>query len=225
MYRRGKRYGDKDTNTPLKMPYMISNPHDDSEPSPKRVGAGESKWLQIASIDPAIYNCGLRIERRYYVDGILQVKTYVQVRMDFSTTDDIYKSCTEILTAYLPQLSLSHYILVESQLPINYGLVRMSQHIITLLSIRLANVGMRPLIVEIDPKCKTHFLNAPKKMDKPTRKKWACIESDRLLRSRGEVHIADTILTYKKRDDHGDVICFCEAWWIMGNGFNEFFHI
>lgn len=224
MYKRSLRFN---KSVKENSPYTIFNPHSKNENIPLRsseIFPDIIPWIQVTCIDPGIYNCGLRVERRYIENGIMKTVTLVQMRLDFSSksvTDLIgkdtmhYKNSTNILDEYTDHFITSHYILIESQLPINYDLVRMSQHIISHISVSVKDKGLYPLIVEIDPKIKTNLLGAPKKMTKTQRKIWAYEKGIELLKKNGEESIANMIMSFKKKDDHGDVICFCESWFII----------
>ena len=187
-------------------------------------------FIQIMSIDPGIRNCGLRIEQRRLLDNVLiDVKTVIMVRINFHEEDHLecknsgtvaldtsyYTRSTEILDKFLPYAIQCQYILIESQLPINYSMVRMSQHIITYLCIGVKNRGNRPLIIEIDPHLKSRLLNAPSKMKKPELKKWCRQKALEVLLARGDNVGHDAILKVGKGDDMGDTVCQCEAWWVI----------
>lgn len=109
---------------------------------------------------------------------------------------------------YLQYFINSHYICIESQLPINYDLVRMSQHITTYLMTVVRNVGCRPLIVELDPHLKSQMLGGPPKMTKVELKAWAHKMGVHFLRESGEHEMADFLEARKKGDDMGDVILY-----------------
>ena len=186
--------------------------------------------IQIMSVDPGIRNCGLRIEQRRLLDNILvDVKTVIMVRINFNEEDHLecknpetvvfdtsyYTRSTDILDKFLPYAIQCQYILIESQLPINYSMVRMSQHIITYLCLGVKNRGYRPLIIEIDPHLKSRLLHAPGKMKKPELKKWCRQKALDVLSARGDNVGHDAILKVGKGDDMGDTVCQCEAWWVI----------
>jgi len=187
-------------------------------------------FIQIMSVDPGIRNCGLRIEQRRLLDNILvDVKTVIMVRINFNEEDHLecknpetvvfdtsyYTRSTDILDKFLPYAIQCQYILIESQLPINYSMVRMSQHIITYLCLGVKNRGYRPLIIEIDPHLKSRLLHAPGKMKKPELKKWCRQKALDVLSARGDNVGHDAILKVGKGDDMGDTVCQCEAWWVI----------
>ena len=110
-------------------------------------------------------------------------------------------------------MSYCQYILIESQLPINYDMVRMSTHIISFLMMNLENKGCKPMICEVDAYFKSRILNAPKKMTKPELKKWCREYALELLQKRGDTVAYDSMVKAGKQDDMGDVVCYCEGWW------------
>lgn len=219
----------KNQPTQAKCPYIIFNPHLDKPAlSSTDLYPNTNPYIQLASIDPGIKNCCIRIERRTFDNGIMKVQTLIQIKIDFTLTNsnpDInigldtiyYINCLSILEPYIPFFITSQYILIESQLPINYDMVRMSQHLITFLMMSVKNKGLKPLIVEIDSRFKSRIFGAPPKMTKPQLKKWAWEYAVSILKARGDNETANMILTCGKKDDHGDVICYTEAWWIILN--------
>ena len=202
---------------------------------PRGGGTGQysvlESFIHIMSIDPGIRNCGLRVEQRRLLDNVLvDVKTVIMVRINFNEEDSqgerkdsgtvtldtsYYTRSADILDQFIPYAIQCQYILIESQLPINYSMVRMSQHLITYLCVGVKNRGYRPLIIEIDPHLKSRLLNAPTKMKKPELKKWCRQKALEVLLARGDNVGHDAILKVGKGDDMGDTVCQCEAWWII----------
>lgn len=227
MYRRVARFNKK-SHTNVKPPYMIFNPHTlDAVASSLTICPDIDPWIQITAIDPGIKNCAIRTERRTYKDGKLHVQTLIQSKIDFTYTEDedntndtfYYTQVLDHLSQFIPYFQTSHYILIESQLPINYDLVRMSQHLITYIMLYIKDQGLRPLIIEIDPKFKSRLFNAPPKMTKDELKKWAWENALKILKEHGDNDTVKVILEAKKKDDHGDVVCYTEGWWsVLTNG-------
>lgn len=220
MYRRLARFNKK-APTSAKPPYIIFNPHTtDSVCSSLDICPNESPWVQITAIDPGIKNCAIRTERRTNDNNKLIVTTLVQSKIDFTYSDDdvsndtfYYSQVLIHLEQFIPYFQTSQYIIIESQLPINYDLVRMSQHLITYIMMNIKDKGLKPLIIEIDPKFKSRLFGAPVNMTKDQLKKWAWENAIKILEKRGDTTTADLILNCKKKDDHGDVVCYTEAWW------------
>jgi hypothetical protein len=222
-YRRLGRFNAK-RPTAVKNPYMIFSCHDDdlecpvyNEPSVSAFyGRPGEMFVQIMAIDPGIKNCGVRIERRWSSG---HVETVMLARLNFLISDGpptdtmYYKNSINVLKNYLPIMELCQYILIESQLPINYDMVRMSSHIISYLMSQLANKGCRPLIFEVDTYFKSRILNAPPKMSKPELKKWCKNYALKLLEERKDVETSKVLRELSKGDDAGDVICYCEGFY------------
>jgi hypothetical protein len=221
-YRRLGRFN-KAAPTQVKTPYMIFSCHDDDnfplahiQPTCAYFNKPDDSFIQICAIDVGIRNCGIRIERRWEKANI--VETVMLARIDFVKSEKVatntiyYSNSIEILKNYLPHFEMCQYILIESQLPINYDAVRMSQHIITFLMANLANKGVKPMICEIDTYFKSRIFNAPKKMKKPELKKWCRDRALELLQKRGDTEAYNAMVAAGKQDDMGDVVMYCEGW-------------
>ena len=222
-YRRLGRFNAK-RPTAVKNPYMIFSCHDPglecpiyNEPSVSAFyGRPGEMFIQIMAIDPGIKNCGIRIERRWSSG---HVETVMLARINFLTTDETptdtiyYSNSIKTFKNYLPIMELCQYILIESQLPINYDMVRMSSHIISYLMSQLANKGCRPLIFEVDTYFKSRILNAPPKMSKPELKKWCRNYALKLLEERKDTETYKVLKDLSKFDDAGDCVCYCEGFY------------
>lgn len=228
MYKRLSRFN-KSQPTCATCPYIIFNSHT-LPPGISSMSLYGIPWIQITAIDPGIRNCGIRVERRTFTGNIMKIDTLLQIRVDFTVdqTEDTnigrdtiyYNHVIKVLEQYKQYFITSQYIIIESQLPINYDLVRISQHLITSMMILTRDQGLRPLIIELDPRFKSRLFGAPQKMTKPQLKKWAWETAVKILQNRGDNETANMILSCSKKDDHGDVICYTEAWWnILVNGF------
>lgn len=221
-YRRLARFNKK-APTQVKAPYVIFNPHDGEFPLPSPPAAAafygrpDETYIQIMAIDPGIKNCGVRIERRWssgYVETVMLARINFLVSEDMTPGDTIYyTNSIKILRNYLPIMELCQYIIIESQLPINYDMVRMSTHIISFLMMNLENKGCKPMICEVDAYFKSRILQAPSKMSKPELKKWCREYALNLLQNRGDTQAHDMMIKAGKQDDMGDVVCYCEGWW------------
>jgi hypothetical protein len=250
MYRRAFRYAakrNKEAPTGAKPPYAVFNPHDTEEapvaPSKelcRKLGRSKQTFVQTLSIDPGVVNCGFFIKRKWS-NGDLEI--IMLTKFDFTTVaglpelgseTQIYIAVRKTLDEFLEHFLMCHYIVIESQLPINYDLVRMSQHLISYFSLRLENQGLLPLIIEFDPHYKTNLLGAPKflgaKKDgtnpkkgrsermKGERKDWCTQKAIALLDEYGYPDDAEMIRRSKKKDDLGDIVCQEAAWEIILEG-------
>ncbi len=280
MYRRVARFNRAGRKTSALPPYITFNCHLDENHSPglavKEIGDDDVFSVSVCAIDPAIKNCAVRIEKRYYKlkdstklptisnldlsTPLRKIETVLQVKFDFTTgiMEDASKpvekkkrvyrkkkdaTATDDTSAVPPapvaeepvdknnmahyvnfisnfddlahQFKKCHYILMESQMPINTEMVRMSQAIITYLMIKTQNASpINPLIVEVDPKIKSSIFKAPP-MKKPALKKWAANKALEILDENEDVATATFLRSVTKRDDHGDVICYTTGWFKM----------
>jgi hypothetical protein len=222
-YRRLGRFNKK-RPTAVKNPYMIFSCHDPDLECPiynppsvsEFYGRPGEMFIQIMAIDPGIKNCGIRIERRWSSG---HVETVMLARINFLISDDApsdtiyYTNSIATFKRYIPIMELCQYILIESQLPINYDMVRMSSHIISYLMSQLANKGCRPLIYEVDTYFKSRILNAPPKMTKPELKKWCRNYALKLMEDRKDDETYKLVKNIGKFDDVSDTICYCEGFY------------
>lgn len=220
-YRRLGRFNKKGP-TSVKAPYATFNPHDGECPlynGPEVsvfYGRPEETFTQIMAIDPGIKNCGICIQR-IWSSGYVEVVMLARINFligDLPTNDTIYyTNCIRELRKYLPVMELCQYILVESQLPVNYDMVRMSSHIISFLMISLENKGCKPMICEIDAYFKSRIFGAPPKMTKPELKKWTRDFVLKVLEERNDKECSALIKSSKKFDDLCDVLGYTLGWW------------
>lgn len=222
----------KKAPTGAKAPYIIFNPHTLPPLQPSHTLKPGWHAIVVTTIDPGIVNCAVR--QAVYCLETRRVGTNMQILINFThesfqrTTVTIpgnvipeavgidtqyYINAMKALDEFMPQFRWCHYIVIESQLPINYDLVRMSQHITTYLMQGVKDQGFRPLIIEIDPHLKSRMLGAPR-LKKPQLKVWCRDKAIEILTARGDVETARLIERSSKDDDHGDTVCY-EAIWLM----------
>jgi len=170
----------------------------------------------VAVIDPAMKNNCLRLGMRDHKTG--QIYTLLQVKEDLTkdVTGDTgyYFGASRMLDKYAHRLIWTHYIIIESQMKMNYDMTRLCQHQISYLMALTRNQGFRPIIIELDAKIKSKIHQAPK-MTKPQLKKWAVEKAIAILLARGDKETARLISIAKKGDDHGDTVCYEDAWWMI----------
>lgn len=201
--------------TSPKLPYTVFHMHEGEAPlSSKVVFPQFDPWVQVTAIDPALKNCAIRVERRTYKDGVLIVDTLFQGKFNFTNFDNLnyYANSISCILPLLEYFTTSQYILIESQMIINYELVRMSQHLISFIMIYTKNQGLKPLIIEIDSRIKSRLFQAPR-MTKVELKKWAIENAVKILTQRQDTETLNFLLAATKKDDHADTICYTEAWW------------
>ena len=186
-------------------------------------------------IDPGIKNLAIRISRFYpdtnRIETITQNKmsTYDEYKkiernpknvsntgFDFGVDTAYYTGVCDCLDRLIHLMVLSHYIVIEEQYYENTLLIRLAQHIMAYLSVSLKNKGNRPLIIELSNKLKTRKLGAKGTMSKRETKNFCKEEAPKILRKRGDMVILDKIIGNGKGklDDHCDVICMDEVWWM-----------
>ncbi len=221
-YRRLGRFNKK-APTQVKTPYMVFSCHDGEFPLMNSPAVSEfykrpdETFVQVAAIDIGVKNTSIAMERRWsggHIDIVMLMKLDFTIGERAQTDTVYYSHSIDMLKKYLPFFEMCQYIIVESQLPINYDAVRMSQHIITFLMMNLANKGCKPMICEVDTYFKSRIFNAPKRMKKPELKKW-CIEyALKLLEKRGDTETIEMIKASGKKDDLCDTLCYCEGWFL-----------
>jgi hypothetical protein len=163
--------------------------------------------IVVVSIDPGKKNLAIRIELRYSKQQCIPVTLFMQ-RVSFDG-DDKYKTYLSIknyfdsLDDYLKYASL---FVIEKQLPVNYEILRISQHIITLIMIKYPSA----MIVEIDPKQKSKLFDV-KYLNSKGLKKWSIETAIALLNNRNDQVAQSIIKSEKKKDDLCDTILQSEA--------------
>jgi hypothetical protein len=226
--------------------YLVYNPHDAEGPyfpnkeTIKSLNRENSYYYQITAIDPGAKNCGVRVERRWITNGkVSQIETVGNVKFNFTTrlkahnngidlsltgegghTDTIYfTEAIKHLESWIPLISQSQYVLIETQMEVSTLNTRLGQHFITIMCTALRNKGTLPLIIEIDSRMKTRILNAPAKDSsgkKTDIKEWAIAKAYELVTRNNDALGFQALEDGKrKKDDMADVICYCEAWWMM----------
>ena len=179
------------------------------------------KHITIVSLDPGITNLGIRIERRPFGHDVWKVEPlqfantcYKQFKTNTQTNSSaLYRSITEYLKSLNDDIMCAHIILIEKQLPVNYHMVRVSQHLITYFMMILTSSNIHPLIVEIDSTGKTKILGAPKLTSKRQVKDWSVEKALQLSYIRQDWFSFMAILnaTRNKSDDLADTLVQIEA--------------
>jgi hypothetical protein len=199
---------------PDKTPFTIHDPHTCNVEHREELWEKE-KYIQVASIDPAVKNLALRVEKRYRT-GTISPLVFVKVDINPVADDEnnctAYKKLSAFLETYKSDLINCHYVLIERQLPENYRAVRISQHTITWFMEHLKNNSVLTLIYEVDPKLKGRQLGASSNLNKRGLKQWAVEEATKILQQRNDqVSLAIMKKAGKKQDDLGDTIVQIEA--------------
>jgi len=187
------------------LPYAELNPHTIEAPVMR------NKNIIVTSIDPGIVNCG--IYTTAYDSESKKIRSIYLEKLVFNDGDNHYLTSLRKLEELENQhklFSSSHYIVIESQMTVNYDLVRMGQHLISYFLTKLKNKGNRPLIIEITSQAKTKLLDCPKGLSKYQYKKWCTSEAIKSLKEKGqednEKDFIFKLQNAKKSDDMGDSI-------------------
>jgi len=216
-----------------KTPYKIFYPLNcNTLPPIKDIPA---EGIQVVSIDIAIKNFAIRIERRYPNNVVMPIyfkredfKKYGENTNETNGTNSIDPNILTVSLKFMldimEHIKESRVIGIERQLGMNYKSSRMFQHIITIL-LCYAPTFKYPdaIIFDINPKLKTRILNCPKGMNENYIKKWSIEEAIKILEKRNdkwslEYLKAEHGATECKADDLADTITQMEAWFIYNNG-------
>lgn len=205
-HNRFKKYtkdGKKNTS-----PYGELNPHTLEGPVMR------NENIIITSIDPGIVNCGIYTSA--YNTETKKIKSIYLEKLVFNKTNNHYldslNQLYELENNY-KLFSSSHYILIESQMTVNYDLVRMGQHLITTFLNIVKDKGNRPIIIEISNQAKTQLIDEkkPKGLTKYQYKKWCTEQAMEFLKNKGEIDVEGAYIykleNSKKADDMGDSVC------------------
>ena len=125
--------------------------------------------------------------------------------------NEVFESLTMYLEGKIDYLLQTHIIVIEDQLPINYWSVRIQQHLITYLSIKLRDTPLLPLIVELPATGKGSRLGIPSGLPKREYKIRLKEKAIEMLEIRGDLENAEKIRTAKKWDELSDTVCQAEA--------------
>lgn len=206
---------------PKKIPYTVYYPY--SVPITNRNWT--EPYLRFISIDPGTVNFAIRVETRPKIKaGVKPEKITAQLYEKIDVSDmsgeanvsEKYDNLTRFLNQHLELFKTCHVLIIERQMPFNYKMVRMSQHILSYFLINLKDSPLIPLILEIDPKIKSDYLNAPSDMGEIDVKKWSKEKAQELLRARGDTESLSKF-GENKTDDYSDVVCQIEAICVLFN--------
>lgn len=188
---------------------------------------------QCISIDPAIKNLAIRIEKRYrtgHVETVYMSKTDLSQYGDVSETKGTTKIdpqilyvITAILNGLLPMMQDTRIVAIERQMAINYKSTRIFQHVLTYLTIMVTTFRHPCIIIDISPKLKGKILGAPKKLTQTELKTWGIEKALQILEWRNDQPTIQFIKHHRgrtktKADDLADTIIQIEAWFILVNG-------
>lgn len=188
---------------------------------------------QVVSIDPAIKNFALRIEKRYRTSF---VETVYMVKVDFSQYGDVSEStgtttidpriiaaATSLFMQCLPLFQDTRIVMIERQMAVNYKATRMFQHILTFFLMVVSTFKYPCIIMDISPKLKGRVLGAPKGINHAQMKVWGIEKALEILAWRNDQVAIQIIKQHRgksktKADDLADTIIQAEAWFILLGG-------
>lgn len=191
-----------------KMNVTVFNPHT------LRCCDGDPDSTVAIFIDPGTVNCGIRVVRRAVKDGKIKVSPLFHELVNFAKSNQTlgtsFNGATDFLSGSFRRfLNIAHYIIIERQMSFNYNLTRMSQHLISVMSLLIKDTGCCPVIIEMDSKLKSRtFLTKGE-----TVKKSGIIAAKRILEEREDYFSLEIIEFTKKKDDVCDVVCYDELLW------------
>lgn len=188
---------------------------------------------QCVSIDPAIKNFALRIEKRYRTNYI---ETIYFVKVDFSQYGDVSEStgttvinpqilsaATSLLISLLPFLNETRIVGIERQMAVNYKSSRIFQHILTFFLMAVRSFKYYCVVMDISPKLKGKVLGAPKGLSYNGLKEWSINKSLEILSWRNDQIGIKIIMEHRgksktKADDLADTVNQIESWFILMGG-------
>jgi hypothetical protein len=179
-----------------------------------------SNQIRFVSIDPGIKNFAICVCRRTKQEKKIELWLKVNFSMFLTTEIDsekslggyskLYSEVSIFLEKQRKFFENINIVLIERQLPTNYKMVRLSQHVLSYFTnLFLSN----PIpIIEIDSKFKTKFLDAPRKLDEREVKKWSVEKCSEILPKYFD-QVSENFFTSfkKKKDDLADTIVQMEA--------------
>ena len=174
----------------------------------------KENYIQVISIDPAIKNFALRVERRYD-SGLIKCILFDKLDLSDPNPNLIYKNLIDKLDCYNKIFLDCHIIIIEKQFPNSINsIIRITQHTITYFMITLKDSKLNPYIYELSPKLKSKILNAPNKLKYKELKNWSINKAIELLELRKDNFSLNIINKNKKKDDFADTVCQIEALFI-----------
>jgi hypothetical protein len=209
MFKRASKFTGKEVNRP----FSVFNAHTEKK-IVKTINEQDQQYYTCAFIDPGARNIALRISEYNIETDVIRtvILDLINLTINNKSADNaLYMNMYSVLDEYIDCFSKCNFIVIESQLTINYSMVRLSQHLITYLTLVTRDKGALPVIVEMDPKTKSRLLCAPKLAGKAV-KKWCLEKAIELLKARGEEGVLKYLQSHRKKDDLGDVICYDEIW-------------
>jgi hypothetical protein len=200
---------------------------------PSKCSIHKDEYVQMASIDPAIKNYGIRIERRYINKPLIIPLLFTKLDLTPKSEDqNVYYNLTIYLDQYYHLFRECHIILFERQMVDNYNMIRMSQHTLSYflnkfsvsraktqptvdtkdVKLNIIDPSMpKTLIIEMESRVKGQQLGGAVGLKGRQLKQWAVDKAIELLTIRDDKISLEIIYRLKKKDDVSDTVVQLEA--------------
>jgi hypothetical protein len=178
-------------------------------------------YLYIASIDPAVKNYCVRIEKRPKVVNGKGIETIKFFRLSLEKipgyehegeNSSLYYILDKLLDELYPQLYICDIIIIEKQLPFKPVNIKVEQHTISYVLHYLKNSPYNPEMIEMDAKTKAKIIGYKGGLNDKAFKKWCSAKAIEILENRNDQLCLSIINKEKpKIDDLCDTICQIES--------------
>lgn len=187
--------------------------------------SNDSNYFYIAAIDPGKVNFAFSVEKidrkkcgnLKTLDDLKGVgETYIMENINLCKGVDkkkyidsqVFLNLTVVLDKYKEVWDKCDVILIEQQMSFgrnknNTMALKIAQHCYSYFLIMYARFKT---IIEYPSYHKTQVLQAPKKMDKPARKKWSVQKVEQLFKDRNDTKNLEDLTSRKKKDDVSDCV-------------------
>lgn len=198
---------------------------------PKEDRVWDQDFIQVVSIDPAIKNFAIRIEKiyndgrivpirfgKYDVAGEIIDTTPKNKKFTLKNVEQLtsrtFSNINNVLDEFQDKYEDCHYILIERQLPKNHKMVKVMQHIISYFSVVTKNMPLLPWIVEIDPKLKGAIFGFGKCDYNVLKKKTTTLVREILTNRDDNVSLGIMDFWKSKQDDLADTVIMILAFFV-----------
>jgi hypothetical protein len=186
------------------------------------IDISQRNWNQdhhlVMSCDPGNRSLGICVQQRFH-NGM--VKTLAldcynlngkKVENGVTIIDNIRNLC-DCLDSYQCFFPYLHFVVIESQLPINRKASAIMNAIITYLSVRLCDLPLLPSIILVNAHLKGRMLRFPVQQDI----KISTVVKARQLLTLRQDSFLHKLEQFKKKDDVADAYCQVEALFLLWN--------
>lgn len=128
----------------------------------------------------------------------------------------VFLNMNRVLDEYKSFWDKCSYILIEQQMSFgnkrNVMALKLAQHCHSYFLFHYANFKC---VIDFPSYHKTQVLNAPKKMSKPQRKKWAIVKATEILQQRNDTTSLEIFQQHNKKDDLADVVLQLQSFKVL----------